>query len=471
MNTWSRTKIVATVGPACLSKKVLLEMIKSGVSVFRLNGAHGDLAQHQKVINNIRQLSKQYKTSTAILMDLPGPKYRLGDLKEDSIELKKDQLIVLACKKNKQTDSRIPVSQGIHSALKKGDRIFLNDGLVGLTVKNIKGFDVTCAVNAEGEIRSRKGINLPGVSLKVGALTEKDKKILNFAIKAKVDFVGLSFVRKAEHVKTVKNILRRNKAQINVIAKIEKPEALDNIDSIIEVADAIMVARGDLGIEIAFPKLPLIERDILRRCMIAGKPAITATQMLESMVNSRRPTRAEATDVAEAVWTGSDAVMLSEETAIGINPANAVKAMAAIAYEAETDMPSLPHRRRELESDKLQSQIMAEGAVLIAEELGAQAIVTPTRSGSTALFVSQQRPFMPILAPISKQETARMMSLYWGVVPIVTSNAVSVDKILKQAEGVARKSAYIEKGDRIVIASGAHGGRDDVTRLVEVRQV
>ncbi|MFH1875231.1 MAG: pyruvate kinase [Pseudomonadota bacterium] len=471
MNTWNHTKIIATVGPACLGKAVLLEMIKAGVSVFRLNGAHGSFKQHQDTINNIRQLSQQYKTSTAILMDLPGPKYRLGDLKKEPIELKKNQTIVLACRKTTQTDSRIPVPQAIHACLKKGDQIFLNDGLVGLKVKSVEGTDVTCVVNAGGEIRSRKGINLPGVKLNVPALTEADKKILDFAIKAKVDFIGLSFVRSARNVETVKKILKRHAPQIGVIAKIEKPEALDDIDNIIEVADAVMVARGDLGIEIPFPKLPLVERDILRRCMIAGKPSITATQMLESMVNSKRPTRAEATDVAEAVWAGSDAVMLSEETAIGINPAEAVKAMAAIAYEAESDMPPLPQRRREFESSSLQSQIIAEGAVLIAEELGAQAIVTPTRSGRTPLFVSQQRPPMPILAPISNQNMARRMSLFWGVVPILTTDAASVDKILIQAEKVARQSAYIEKGDRIVITSGAHGTKDDLMRLVEVRQI
>lgn len=471
MVTWNRTKIIATVGPACQSAFQLRAMLNAGVDVFRLNGAHGTFGEHRRIIHRIRNLSKKEGFPAAILVDLPGPKYRMGELTREPITLRRGDTITLACGKKDQIDARLPVPSPIHRSLKKKDRIFINDGVVGLVVKEVCGSDVKCKVVASGEIRSRKGINLPGVKLKAPSLTAFDKKVLKLAMEESVDFIGLSFVRNAKNLRDLKRIIKRKAPHIRVIAKIEKPEALDNLDNIIEAADAVMVARGDLGIETPFARLPIVQRDILRRCMSAGKPTITATQMMESMVNSKRPTRAEATDVAEAVWSGSDAVMLSEETSIGVSPATAVKAMAQVALEAEREMPECHLFKREKEPHAWQAQILCEAAAVIAQELNAKAIVTPTRSGRTPLFVSRQRPPVLILAPTSDQCVARRMSLYWGVRPMIMPHTDTVDEMLAQSEKAAMRSSFIKRGDTIIITSGAHGKKDDVTRLVEVRHV
>ncbi|PIU56779.1 MAG: pyruvate kinase [Deltaproteobacteria bacterium CG07_land_8_20_14_0_80_38_7] len=471
MIVWNHSKIIATVGPASESKKELLLMLRAGADVFRINGAHGDFDQYNRIIDRVREVGKKEKFPPAIMIDLPGPKYRLGKIKNDSMMLHKGRQIILSCKHTKQIDDTIPVPCALHKMLKKNDKVYINDGLVCLIVRSVKSTHVECEVACAGEIRSGKGINLPNLSVDVPAMTPRDKEILDFAVESEVEYVCMSFVRHAKDLQILKNLIKRKTPYLKLIAKIEKPEALEEIDNIIDVADAVMVARGDLGIEIPFARLPIVQKEILKRCMIAGKPSIVATQMLESMVNSKRPTRAEATDVAEAVWGGADALMLSEETTIGIDPANAVAAMVSIAYEAEGEMPPPQQMRRELDQNNLQAQVLAEAAVLIAEELGACAIVAPTRSGRTPLFVSRQRPCVPILAPTSNEHVARSMNLCWGVIPMMMKEVETVDELLSQAEKAALHSGFIKKGDRIVIASGAHGAKDDVTKLVEVRVV
>ncbi len=471
MVTWNRTKIVVTIGPASESAFQLRAMLCAGADVFRINGAHGTIAQHRKIIRRIREVSKKEHFPAAILVDLPGPKYRIGKLMTEPIILNRQETVTLVCGQKVQIDERIPVPCGIHTALKRKDKIFINDGIVGLVVKEKRGRNIICTVTSGGEVRSRKGINLPHVRLNAPSLTQFDKKILDMAVEEDVDFIGLSFVRSAENINVLRKILKRKAPHIGIIAKIEKPEALDDLDNIISAADAVMIARGDLGIEMPFARLPLIQRDILRRCIQMGKPTITATQMLESMVSAKRPTRAEATDVFVAVWGGSDAVMLSEETSVGISPATAVKAMSQIVTEAESQMAPICGFEKEKDPNNLQAQIIAEAAAFIAKELGAKAIVTPTRSGRTPLFVGRQRPQTLILAPTAYRNVARKMSLYWGVRPMIMPDTDTVDEMLKQAEKAALKSAFIKKGDKIVITSGAHGKKNDVTRLVEVRRV
>jgi pyruvate kinase len=309
------------------------------------------------------------------------------------------------------------------------------------------------------------------VPLALPSLTPRDRELAHMAIKEDVDYVGLSFVRSAKDIKTLRNLLKKRAAHIGIVAKIEKPEALDDLDNIIDVSDAIMVARGDLGIEMPFDQIPLIQRRILERCMAAGKPAITATQMLESMVHASRPTRAEATDVAQAVWEGTDAVMLSEETSIGINPANAVRAMAHIAAEAEKEMPTFSADFTVRDQHQWQALSVSRAASFLANQLGARAIVTPTRSGRTPLYVSRSRPDMMILAPTEDERAARRMALYWGVMPMPMPTFSTLDEMLAEAEKAARTSHYIKKGDTVIITSGAHGKKDDITRLIEVRQV
>lgn len=472
MKNWNKTKIIATIGPASRNKRVLTAMMHAGADLFRINGAHGTLEEHRNAISLIRTIAKKQDTPIGILLDLPGPKFRVGVLKHDPFCLHSGDHVTLACGQTKQTDDRIPIPhKDIHCALKTGDKIFINDGIVELHVMKVSKKNVECTVKAGGEIGTHKGINLPKTKLEIPSLTAQDKKILAFAVKQDVDYIALSFVRSANDILALRKILKRTAPHIRIVAKIEKPEALDDIDRIIDVSDAVMVARGDLGIEMPFNKIPIIQRTILKKCMAAGKPSITATQMLESMIHAKKPTRAEATDVAGAVWEGSDAVMLSAETSVGENPAAAVDAMREIAKEAEKEMPHFDFTKATADTDSLQAQVLSCAAGFVAEQLGAKAIVTPTRSGRTPLFVSRDRPNVFILAPTEYESTARRMSLYWGVKPMAMPRFSTVDELLGHAEKVALKSGYIRKGDKIVITSGAHGRKNDITKLVEVRQV
>ena len=471
MINWNKTKIVATLGPASSRRGELRTMLQAGMDVARINGAHGTHKEHRKTIELVRSLSKELGVPTAILIDLPGPKFRIGTLTKEPVFLKKGEVVTLICGKKKQEGENIPVPHNIHRSVKPGHMIFINDGAVALSVIKISGVRIFCRVKSAGEIRSHKGLNLPNTKLDAPSLTAEDKKILDFAIRNKVDYIGLSFVRSAQNIRVLRSILKRRAPHMGIIAKIEKPEALNDLDNIIEASDAIMVARGDLGIELPFYKLPVIQKMILNKCMEAGKPSITATQMLVSMVSAAKPTRAEATDVAGAVWEGSDAVMLSEETSVGKNPAAAVRAMAQIAFETEKEMRTFGSTKDVKDFNVFQAQVLSRAAGFIAQNICAKAIVVPTRSGRTPLFISRDRLPVPVLAPTEDARVARRMNLYWGVRPLTLPTFSTVDELLKSAEKAALKSRLIKKGDTIVIASGAHGRKNDITRLVEVRRV
>lgn len=471
MIRFNKTKVVATIGPASAKPVMLAAMIRAGADVMRINGAHGSNEEHVKTIRMIRTTAKRLKAPIAILVDLPGPKFRVGVLRRELIKLKTGQVISLVCGKIHQSDEKIPIPNKIHTAVKSGDTIFINDGAVELKAIKIKGPTIKCRVIAGGEVLSHKGINLPGTKLKAPALTKQDLAILRMAMAEGVDYVALSFVRDASNINTLRKTLRRKAPHIGIIAKIEKPEALEDIDNIIDASDAIMVARGDLGIEVPYHKLPVIQREILHKCLIAGKPSITATQMMESMIHANKPTRAEATDVAGAVWEGSDAVMLSAETSVGQNPDLAVLAMSQIAAEAEGDLPHFGCPECERADDTLQAYALCKAAVFVAESIKAKAIVTPSRSGRTPLFVSRERPNVVILAPTENDNIARKMALYWGVMPMALPTFETVDELMKHAETAALKSRFIKRGDKIVITSGAHSRKGDITRLLEVRRV
>lgn len=468
----NKTKIIATVGPASRTKTELGAMIRAGVDIFRINGSYEDPEHHAKTIELIRSVARHMGKPVAVLVDLPGPKFRLGKLKQTEMTLKSGTTVTLHFGQSTQSEAQIPVpNKGIARSLKPGHTVFINDGIVALKVLKVKGNRVSCKVTAGGAIRSGKGLNLPRVPLELPSLTPRDRELARMAARVGVDFVGLSFVRSAKNIKDLRSIFKRSAPHIGIVAKIEKPEALDELDAIIEASDAIMVARGDLGIEMPFDQIPVIQRHILKRCIAEGKPAITATQMLESMVNSSRPTRAEATDVAGAVWEGTDAVMLSEETSIGVNPARAVRAMAQVARSAEKEMPPLVSTYRPRLKREIQAHAISRSACLLADHLGAKAIATPTRSGRTPLYVSRFRPSMLVLAPTTSEKTARRMCLFWGVVPMLMPSFKTLDELLGHAGAVARKSGYIHKGDTIIITSGAHGKKDDIVSLVEVRRV
>lgn len=471
MVTWNKTKIIATIGPASANRKMLRQILLAGADIIRINGAHAQVDEHRKTIHLIRSVGAKANFPAAILFDLPGPKIRVGSLKDETMRLKPGSDVTLICGKKDQVDEKIPIPmKQIAKGLKKGSKIFMNDGIIELSVTSIRGNEIDCRVRAGGELRSRKGVNLPLAKLDIPSLTTKDKKLLNMAVEEKVDYIGLSFVRSSLNVIALRKIVERKNPEIKIIAKIEKPEALEDIDNIIKAADAIMIARGDLGIEVPLHKVPLIQKKIHYKCHMAGKPSITATQMLESMVESKRPTRAEAADIANAVWEGSDAIMLSEETSIGKYPSTAVKEMLKIALEAEKIMPELPASLPGKGNAEFQAIAIAQAAYILAGTLNARAIVTPTRSGKTALFVSKQRPNAQILAPTESEKIARRMALYWGVRPLIMPHSATVDKLLISAEELSLKSGFIKKGDVIVITSGAHSTKDDITRLVEVRR-
>ena len=472
MLVWNKTKIITTIGPASIKKSVLKKMMLSGADVMRINGAHETLEKHAETIKIIRKTAQELNLPIAILFDLPGPKIRLGELKTEPIFLKRNSKVTIACGKSKQTDEKIPLPNKIISkSIKKGEQFYINDGIVCLKVLNISGNNLECLVLAGGEIRSRKGLNFPQTHLNIPTITKNDIVLLNFAIKQKIDFIGVSFVRSSSDIKKVRNILKKKNYNAKIIAKIEKPEALDDLDNIIKTSDAVMVARGDLGIEMPFNKIPLIQKWIHGRAMYFGKPSITATQMMESMVNSSRPTRAETTDVAGAVWQGTDAVMLSEETSIGNNPALVVKAMSMVVAEAERDLPEFIIPERKTNPDDLIIQTICAGANVLADELNSSAIVTPTRMGRTPLFISRLRPSCQIIAPTEDEKVARHMNLLWGVRPMAMPTFSTVDEMLQYAENVALRSKFIKKNDTIIITSGAHANKNDLTRLIEVRRI
>lgn len=471
MPTWNKTKIVATIGPASAKRGVLQRMIQAGADVIRINGAHGSIEAHRSLIALVRSVAKALGQPTAILVDLPGPKYRVGELSREPLVLRTGATIALACQKGVQRGPTIPVPHPIHRAVRPGMKIFLNDGLIELRVARVRGRIIECRVQAGGELLSRKGINLPGARLDAPSLTPLDRKILEMAIRGGVDFVALSFVRSARDMQALRRLLKRRAPAIGAIAKIEKPEALAELDAIIEASDAVMVARGDLGIEVPFDRIPTIQRQILLRCLKLGCPAITATQMLESMISEPRPTRAEATDVAGAIWEGTDAVMLSAETSVGRDPVRAVQAMARIAGSAEEAMLPLPAPELSWEEHAREAQVLARAAGFVAASMGARAIVAPTRTGRTPLFISRNRPEAFVLAPTEDERTARRMNLSWGVRPMSLPPSATVDELLRLAERAALRSGFIRRGDRIVIASGAHGRKEDITRLIEVRRV
>src|SRR5512139_1978521 len=398
-----RTKIIATIGPASSSSSVIAKLIRAGMDAARLNFSHGDRKDHRTRIRLIRQEAKKAGRHIAIIQDLQGPKLRVGDMQNDGVPLRRGDTVTLTTKKVLGTSRLVSVSYPrLARDLRSGDRVLFDDGRLEARVVR-KGVDgVQCRVVRGGVLKSHKGINLPGARLSLPSLSAKDRQDLQFGIEQGVDYVALSFVRTAKDIEATRAFLRRNGAAIPVIAKIEKPEALDNLAGIIGASDGIMVARGDLGVEMSPEQVPLLQKLIIRSCNEAEKPVITATQMLESMIESPQPTRAEASDVANAILDGTDCVMLSGETAVGRYPVQAVAVMARIAEQAETSLNPLPPDRHIGGMD----ESVAHAACRAAAEQHARAIVTFTQSGGTALLVSKHRPDADIIAPTPFERVA-----------------------------------------------------------------
>ncbi len=464
-----RTKIVCTIGPASRSPKILKELIQGGMNVARLNFSHGTQSEHLEVIERIRSLAAKSGKPVAILQDLAGPKIRIGKIKAGIITLESGALFTLTNQQNFGDEKRVSISYpDLPKDVKQGDTLLLSDGALELEVLEATDQDVRCRVIIGGSLSSFKGINLPSRSIKAPSMTKKDKEDLAFGIEKEVDYVALSFVRSAVDAILARNFIEKRRSAIPIIAKIEKHEALENIDEIIHVVDGIMIARGDLGVETPLEKVPLVQKLLIQKSNQAGKPVITATQMLRSMVDNPRPTRAEVTDVANAILDGTDAVMLSEETAIGKFPVESVSTMARIAEDAESGFPFETWANRlGPKSEKSLPEAVGRAACNLAESINASSIITFTQTGSTASLVAKYRPRRPILAMTPLEKTYRRLELVWGVVPFLSETIKDTDEMIDRAFKIALQSGIVKRGQIVVITAGVPVGVPGTTNLIK----
>jgi pyruvate kinase len=455
--TTKRTKIVATIGPASRDPKMLRELFLAGVNVVRLNFSHGTHEEHGAVIEDVRRISSELDVYVAVLQDLPGPKVRTGALNGvASVRLEKGAPFTLTTRAEVGSATRVSVTYAdLPRDVEPGKSIYLQDGTIALRIDEVAGDEVRTHVEAGGDLRPSQGINYPDGTLRIESVTQRDLEHLAFGLTHKVDWVGVSFVRSAEDVLRVKAFVQERGSDVPVMAKIEKHEALEHIEEIIEAADGIMVARGDLGIEVPLETVPMIQKHLIERANRASKPVVTATQMLESMIQNARPTRAEATDVANAILDGTDAVMLSGETARGRYPVESVKVMATIAREIEKDYPYDEMKARRLEyHDGSVSTVVAQSAALCTEELGLRSVVTGTTTGNTARHISSFRPAARIWAITPRIEVARRLSVVWGVEALVVQPYKMFETMLELAEARLLAEDIAERGEVVAVTSG-----------------
>jgi pyruvate kinase len=469
------TKIVATVGPATSSHERLRDLLLAGTDVFRLNFSHGEHEEKALIIERIRELSRQQQRAVAILGDLQGPKIRTGKMRGGRMQLVAGEEVTVTTRELLGADRLIPTTyRRLPGDVFPGNHILLDDGLLELEVLASSAEEVTCRVLVGGELKDNKGINLPGVAVSAPALTDKDLFDLEFCIEHEVDYIALSFVRSAEEVSRLKQLLTDRKAGCHVIAKIEKPEAVACFDEILLVADGIMVARGDLGVEIRPEKVPLIQKEIIRKCNRAGKPVITATQMLESMVNNPRPTRAETSDVANAILDGTDAVMLSAETASGKYPIEAVSLMVRVALDVEGD-PELTARvfqpTPEVHGYRSLPDAIGQAACRVAENLQAAGILAFTQTGKTVGLVTKYRSRIPIFAVTPSQAVRRRLALYAGVRSIRVDIEGDTENQIRAVEEAVLGGGFLQRGEVVVITMGSPVSAPGTTNLLKVHRL
>jgi pyruvate kinase len=461
-----RTKIVATLGPASATADRLREMIAAGVDAVRLNLSHGKHEEHAERAWLVREIAAEIGRPVALIADLQGPKLRVGDLAAPVILTKGEQIVV--CAEDAASDGELPVAPAVISeVLLPGHDVLIDDGLVRLRVEEVSGGRARCAVIVGGPVGSHKGVNLPGVPLPIPSITRKDAADLDFALRTGVDFIALSFVRSADDVRDLRRLIEQSGSHAHVIAKIEKAEAIDVLEDVLAETDAVMVARGDLGVEIGAAVVPLLQKRIIAAALERGKPVITATQMLESMVHSPEPTRAEASDVANAVLDGTSAVMLSGETAVGEYPVEAVAYMDRIARAVE---PSMDYRHELPEAAENPSigSAMSNAACDLAEALRAAAILVPTFTGRTANAVARLRPRRPIVALTHMDWAMRQLALEWGVTPLLISERPNVEDLWRTSIDAAREAGLVQTGDRVVITAGTAVNIPGSTNVIKV---
>ncbi len=465
-----KTKIICTIGPASSDPEVLRQLIQSGMSVARLNFSHGTHDEHRRMITAIRDLSDELKRPVAILQDLCGPKIRVGEIPEPGVRIEPGQTFYLTGREVMGSAERVSVSYpDLPGEVRPGDVILLADGMMELTVREVLPDEIRCEVITGGILTSHKGINLPTGTVKVNSLTEKDRADLVFGLQNDVDYVALSFVRRGADIQELKEIIADAGKDTPVIAKIEKHEAIANMDEIMAACDGIMVARGDLGVEIPLENVPGIQKRLVRAANANGKPVIIATQMLRSMVKAPRPTRAEATDVANAVLDGADAIMLSEESASGEFPVEAVRFMARIVLSAESNFP---HQRfLELMPQKDVSESVAHASCVLANHLDAAAIVATTRSGFTAMQISRFRPACRLIALSPEPRTIRRLALFWGCIPSYVEETRNTDERIEKAAVSAIGTGNVSPGDLVVITTGHPVWAAGTTNMMRVKQL
>ncbi|WP_174729564.1 pyruvate kinase [Mesobacillus harenae] len=471
-----KTKIVCTIGPASESLEKLTELMDTGMNVARLNFSHGDHQEHGQRIKNIRSAAQSTGKTVAILLDTKGPEIRTNDMENGAVELTAGQDISVSMNQVLGNAERFSVTyENLINDVHSGSRILLDDGLIGLQVTSIDkaNNEIKTKVLNSGTLKNKKGVNVPGVSVKLPGITEKDAKDILFGIEQGVDFIAASFVRRASDVLEIRQLLEENNAShIQIIPKIENQEGVDNIDEILEISDGLMVARGDLGVEIPAEEVPLVQKELIRKCNFFGKPVITATQMLDSMQRNPRPTRAEASDVANAIFDGTDAIMLSGETAAGQYPVEAVQTMHNIASRAES---ALDHKNiltnRSKNTEHNITDAIGQSVAHTALNLQAKSIITPTESGHTARMISKYRPKAPIVAVTANDHVCRRLALVWGVYPQLGEVAKSTDEMLDSAVQESLNSGLVSHGDLVVITAGVPVGEAGTTNLMKIHVV
>ena len=474
-----KTKIVCTMGPNTNSKEMMKKLVENGMDVARFNFSHGDHEEQKMRMDLLKEVRKELKVPVAILLDTKGPEIRTGELKDHKkVTLKENQTFVLTTSEVEGDNERVSITyKGLPQDVTAGGQILIDDGQICLEVQETTGTEIVCRVINGGELGEKKGINVPNVSIKLPNLTEKDKSDLLFGIEQGIDFVAASFIRNAEAIYEIKDLLRENGGEgIDVIAKIENAEGVENIDSIIDAADGVMVARGDLGVEIPASDVPHVQKIIIEKCNHKYKPVITATQMLDSMIRNPRPTRAEVSDVANAIYDGTDAVMLSGETAQGKYPVEAVQMMAKIAESSEQFLKFDMYRdTKALLGKQNVSSAVGFAAVTMVERLNASCIVTPTMSGQTARVISNLRPSVPIYGVTPNERTRRKMQLYWGVKPITGYEEDSTENIISHAMYMVVREGLVHKGEMVIFTAGDPAtnevsGQGYMTNMLQVIQ-
>lgn len=469
-----RTKIVCTLGPTSEEPEILKAMLRAGMNVARMNFSHGNHEEHARRIETVRQASRECKIPVAILLDTKGPEIRVRTFVNGQVTLVQGQIFTLTPQEVEGDETRVAITyKQLARDVKVGARVLIDDGLIEMKVQEIKdGGDVICQVINGGVISNRKSINLPGSPVSLPSMSEQDKADIIFGIEQKVDLIAASFIRTANDVLAIRRLLEEHSASIPIIAKIENQQGLDNIDAILKVADGLMVARGDLGVEIPPEEVPLAQKDMIARCNRLGKPVITATQMLDSMIRNPRPTRAEATDVANAIFDGTDALMLSGETAMGKYPLEAVSTMARLAERTEEalDCDSFLARHANIGRQSV-TDALSYACRQTSKQLGAAAIITSTESGHTARMVSKYRPLAPIIAVTPREDMLRRLLLTWGVFPLLGNKSENTDQMIHESITTSLNQGLIKNGDLVVITAGVPVGVPGTTNLLKVHVV